>query len=138
MNNNLLMTSIGWSINMLNFSLFNAAKSLEQIILVCKELGHLNEIGELAQRACIMYQQHGSPDSGALCLEKAAKMIETQYPDQAVELYRHGVDVVLVCMRFKIFLHCDSKIIIKLYIYIYSRKIGQGKLRNSVVNFHDC
>lgn len=43
-----------------------------------------------------MYQQHGAPDSGALCLEKAAKMIETQYPERAVELYRRGVDVVMV------------------------------------------
>jgi hypothetical protein len=43
-----------------------------------------------------MYQQHGSPDSGALCLEKAAKMIEQQHPDKAIELYRRGVDVVLV------------------------------------------
>lgn len=65
--------------------------------LICKELGQLEEIGELAERACVMYQQHGSPDSGALCLEKAAKMIEQQYPDKAVELYRRGVDVVLVC-----------------------------------------
>jgi len=43
-----------------------------------------------------MYQQHGSPDSGAMCLEKAAKMVEQQYPDRAIELYRRGVDVVLV------------------------------------------
>lgn len=37
----------------------------------------------------------GSPDSGALCLEKAAKMIEQQHPDKAVDLYRRGMDVVL-------------------------------------------
>lgn len=43
-----------------------------------------------------MYQTHGQPDAGALCLDRAAKMIEMQYPDKAVELYKRGVDVVMV------------------------------------------
>jgi len=42
-------------------SLFNAAKNYEQVILICKELGELPEIAQLAERACIWYQQHGSP-----------------------------------------------------------------------------
>jgi hypothetical protein len=77
-------------------SLFSAAKCFDQAALVCKELGQLQEIADLAERACNMYQQHGSPDSGAMCLEKAAKMIEQQNPDRAIDLYRRGVDVVLV------------------------------------------
>jgi len=46
-----------------------------------------------------MYQQHGTPDAGALCLDKAAKMIETQFPERAVDLYKRGVDVVMVCQH---------------------------------------
>lgn len=78
------------------FSLYRAAKCFEQATLICKELGQLEEIASLAERACVMYQQHGAPDSGALCLEKAAKMIEMQYPERAVALYKRGVDVVMV------------------------------------------
>jgi len=69
---------------------------MEQAILICKEMGNLNEAAELAERACIIYQQHGSPDSGALCLEKAAKMIETENPEKALNLYKRAVDVVSV------------------------------------------
>ncbi|CAL8088055.1 unnamed protein product [Orchesella dallaii] len=79
-----------------NNSLFSAARCYEQATLICKELGQLEEIGSLAERACIIYQQHGSPDAGALCLDKCAKMIETQYPERAVALYKRGVDVVMI------------------------------------------
>lgn len=48
-----------------------------------------------------MYQTHGQPDAGALCLDRAAKMIEMQYPDKAVELYKRGVDVVMVSVTLK-------------------------------------
>lgn len=58
------------------------------------------EIANFAEQACILYQTNGNPDSGALCLDKAAKMIETEYPQRAVDLYRRGVDVVMVCCHF--------------------------------------
>lgn len=86
-------------------SLYSAAKSYEQATLICKELGHFEDIADLAERACVMYQQHGSPDSGAMCLEKAAKMIEQKYPDKAINLYKRGVDVVLVRTKVTFFLY---------------------------------
>ncbi|KAF4518490.1 hypothetical protein B566_EDAN006495 [Ephemera danica] len=72
-----------------------AAKSLEQAVLVCKELGDLRDVQQLAERACSLYQQHGSCDSGAQVLDKAAKLLETQYPEQALRLYQHAADVVM-------------------------------------------
>ncbi|CAG7733059.1 unnamed protein product [Allacma fusca] len=79
-----------------NRGLFSAAKCMEQAALICKELGELMEIGKLGEQACHLYQQHGTPDSGALCLDKAAKMIETQHPERAIDLYRRGIDVVMI------------------------------------------
>lgn len=76
-------------------SLFHAAKSLEQAVLVCKELGDLRDVQQLAERACSLYQQHGSCDSGAQVLDKAAKLLEAQYPEQALRLYQHAADVVM-------------------------------------------
>lgn len=79
-----------------NRALFHSAKCMEQAILICKELGDMREVFELAQRACSLYQQHGSPDSGAAALDKAAKMLEATQPDQALRLYQQAADVVMI------------------------------------------
>jgi tetratricopeptide (TPR) repeat protein len=78
-----------------NRSLFNAARCLDQVILICKELNDPMEIAKSAEQACYYYQSHGTPDSGALCLDKAARMIETEHPQRAIDLYRRGIDVVM-------------------------------------------
>lgn len=79
-----------------NRSLFHAAKSLDQAILVCKELGDLREVAALADRACNMYQTHGSADAGASSLDKAAKLLEQQNPEQALHLYQRAAEVALI------------------------------------------
>ncbi|XP_046414884.1 gamma-soluble NSF attachment protein-like isoform X1 [Neodiprion virginianus] len=78
-----------------NRSWFHAAKSMEQALLVCKELGNLTEVPKLAHSACSLYQQHGSPESGASVLDKAAKLLEATEPAQALELYKRAADVVM-------------------------------------------
>lgn len=67
-----------------------------QVILVLKEQNKLDEIEELAHRACKLYQQQGSPEAGASSLEKAAKIVEQTYPEHALKLYQHAVEVVTV------------------------------------------
>lgn len=79
-----------------NRSLFHAARSLDQAILVCKEIGDLRDVVALADRACNMYQTHGSADAGACALDKAAKLLEQQYPEQALQLYQRAADIVMV------------------------------------------
>ncbi|XP_012268519.1 gamma-soluble NSF attachment protein-like isoform X2 [Athalia rosae] len=78
-----------------NRSWFHAAKSIEQAVLVCKELGNLSEVPKLAHSACTLYQQHGSPESGATVLDKAAKLLESTEPEQALELFKRAADVVM-------------------------------------------
>lgn len=79
-----------------NRSLFHAARSLDQAVLVCKEIGDLRDVVALADRACNMYQTHGSADAGACALDKAAKLLEQQYPEQALQLYQRAADIVMV------------------------------------------
>lgn len=74
-------------------SLFHAAKCFEQVILMMREQGALDEIEALAHRACKLYQQQGSPEAGASALDKAAKIVEAQLPEHALQLYRHAVEV---------------------------------------------
>lgn len=53
---------------------------------------------QLAERACNLYQQHGSPESGAASLDKAAKILEQNNPEQALRLYQKAADVVMVSL----------------------------------------
>ncbi|XP_041771329.1 gamma-soluble NSF attachment protein [Anopheles merus] len=79
-----------------NRALFHAAKCLDQAILICKEMNNLGDIRKLAERACNLYQQHGSPESGATVLDKAAKILEQSHPEDALQLYKQAVDVVTI------------------------------------------
>lgn len=78
-----------------NRSWFHAAKNLEQAVLICKEMGDLSEVPKLAHSACSLYQQHGSPESGATVLDKAAKILEATEPEQALQLFQRAADVVM-------------------------------------------
>ncbi|XP_063239848.1 gamma-soluble NSF attachment protein-like [Bacillus rossius redtenbacheri] len=77
-------------------SLFHAAKCLEQAVLACKDTGGLQDVPRLAEQACSLYQQHGSPDAGAAALDKAAKVLEPRQPEQALRLYQRAAEVVTI------------------------------------------
>lgn len=79
-----------------NRALFHAAKALDQAVLVCKDLNDFNSIRNLAERACILHQQHGSPESAASSLDKAAKILESNYPQEALALFQQALDVSMV------------------------------------------
>ncbi|XP_017763786.1 PREDICTED: gamma-soluble NSF attachment protein-like [Eufriesea mexicana] len=78
-----------------NRSWFHAAKSIEQVILICKEMGNLTEVPKLAHSASSLYQMHGSPESGATVLDKAGKMIEATQPQDALELFKRAANIVM-------------------------------------------
>ncbi|XP_037797832.1 gamma-soluble NSF attachment protein-like [Penaeus monodon] len=80
----------------LNRSFFSAAKCLDQAVLISKEMGDLDNVFKFCERAACMYQEHGVPDTGALSLDKGAKIIEQQLPEKALHLYEHAVDIVMI------------------------------------------
>jgi len=49
-------------------------RSYEQAGLLCKENKDYDEAVRLMELASYMFQEHGTPDTAALCLEKAAKL----------------------------------------------------------------
>lgn len=103
-----------------NRSLFHAAKSLEQAMLVCKDLGDLREVAQLAGRACTLYQQHGSPESGAGVLDKAAKILEQTQPEQALELYQRAGEVAMIedsSKQAAEYISKTARILVKLQLY---------------------
>ncbi|XP_029048569.1 gamma-soluble NSF attachment protein-like [Osmia bicornis bicornis] len=78
-----------------NRAWFHAAKSIEQALLICKEMGNLSEVPKLAHSACSLYQMHGSPESGATVLDKAGKMMEATQPQEALELFKRAANIVM-------------------------------------------
>lgn len=48
-------------------------RSYEQAGLLCKENKEYDEAVKLMEQAAFMFQEHGTPDTAALTLEKAAK-----------------------------------------------------------------
>lgn len=71
-------------------------RTIEQALLICKEMGDLSEVSKLAHSACSLFQQHGSPESGVTALDKAAKMLEATQPQQALELFKRAADIIMV------------------------------------------
>lgn len=76
-----------------------------QVVLIAKEMNNLNAVQEYAEKACHLYQQHGSPESGAAALDKGAKILESTQPEKALQLYQHACDVVMVSNIDKIYFH---------------------------------
>ncbi|XP_026314401.1 gamma-soluble NSF attachment protein-like isoform X2 [Hyposmocoma kahamanoa] len=76
-----------------NKSLFHAAKALENVMILCKEHATDNQIYDWAMDASTLYQEHGSGDSAANILDKAAKILEPRSAEMAVKLYLHAADV---------------------------------------------
>ncbi|XP_034946767.1 gamma-soluble NSF attachment protein-like [Chelonus insularis] len=76
-------------------SWFHAAKSLEQALLILRDMGDFTEIPNLAHRSCSLYQQHGSQESGATVLDKAGKMLESTDPEAALPLFQRAAEIVI-------------------------------------------
>ncbi|CAK1553961.1 unnamed protein product [Leptosia nina] len=76
-----------------NRAFFHAAKSIENAIIVSKELLAPEELYNMACNSSSMYQQHGSGDAGANVLDKVAKIIEEKAPELAVKLFQQAADV---------------------------------------------
>lgn len=96
--------------------LFHAAKALDQAMLVCKDLNDFNSIRSIAEKACHLYQQHGSPQSGAASLDKAAKILENNYPQEALALFQNALDVSMVIFFFLNSIDTDFNV-----LHIYDR-----------------
>eukprot|EP00092_Neocalanus_flemingeri_P038152 GFUD01041527.1.p1 GENE.GFUD01041527.1~~GFUD01041527.1.p1 ORF type:complete len:293 (+),score=90.46 GFUD01041527.1:46-924(+) len=75
-------------------SLFHAGKQFDQALLICKEMGQLEEVEDLASRGGLLYRQAGSPESASHMLIRAAKLLEVKYPERAISLYEKAADTV--------------------------------------------
>jgi len=76
-----------------NRALFHAAKAYEQAGMMLKEMQKLPEAVQLIEKASTMYLENGTPDTAAMALERAGKLIENVDPEKAVQLYQQTANV---------------------------------------------
>ncbi|XP_060081056.1 gamma-soluble NSF attachment protein-like [Ylistrum balloti] len=72
---------------------FHAAKSYEQAGLICKENNMIEDSINLMEYAAKLFQEDGSPDTAALVLDRAAKIVEISHPTKSVQLFQKACDV---------------------------------------------
>ena len=75
-------------------SLYQAAKMLEQSVIICRDAGKFDSIPDYASRGALLYRQAGNPESAAQLLEKAAKILEPKFPEKALSLYVRAAETI--------------------------------------------
>ncbi|XP_072535481.1 N-ethylmaleimide-sensitive factor attachment protein, gamma a [Salminus brasiliensis] len=76
-----------------NRALFHAAKALEQAGMMLKDMQRLPEAIQYIERASMMYVENGTPDTAAMALDRAGKLIEPVDLSKAVDLYQRAASV---------------------------------------------
>ncbi|KAL7887587.1 hypothetical protein AOLI_G00053080 [Acnodon oligacanthus] len=76
-----------------NRSLFHAAKALEQAGMMLKDMQRLPEAVQYIEKASMMYVENGTPDTAAMALDRAGKLIEPVDLSKAVDLYQRAASV---------------------------------------------
>ncbi|KAJ6662191.1 hypothetical protein lerEdw1_012657 [Lerista edwardsae] len=61
--------------------------------MMLKEMQKHHEAVELIQKASMMYLENGTPDTAAIALDRAGKVIENINPDKAIQLYQQTAAV---------------------------------------------
>ncbi|KAG1924985.1 N-ethylmaleimide-sensitive factor attachment protein, gamma a [Pimephales promelas] len=74
-------------------SLFHAAKAYEQAGMMLKDMQRLPEAIEFIEKASMMYVENGTPDTAAMALDRAGKLIEPLDLAKAVHLYQQAAGV---------------------------------------------
>lgn len=75
-------------------TLFQAARMLDQAVLLSRDLNKLDDVVKYAERGALLFRQDGSNESAAQLLEKAAKIVETQAPEKAIGVYLKACETV--------------------------------------------
>jgi len=78
-------------------------RSLDQAIIVSKDIGDLSDIFTLAMKASHYYQQQGSPESASSLLNKTADILLLSDPESSVKLLKEASNICGVCLNISIY-----------------------------------
>uniref|UniRef100_A0A674D6U0 Gamma-soluble NSF attachment protein n=1 Tax=Salmo trutta TaxID=8032 RepID=A0A674D6U0_SALTR len=71
----------------------NGERALEAAGMMLKDMQRIPEAIQYIERASMMYVENGTPDTAALALDRAGKLIESQDLAKAVDLYQKAASV---------------------------------------------
>ncbi|NWX22526.1 SNAG protein, partial [Aegotheles bennettii] len=74
------------------YSFFQEANNVP-LTVALQEMQRLPEAVQLIEKASMMYLENGTPDTAAIALERAGKLIENVSPEKAVQLYQQAASV---------------------------------------------
>ena len=75
-------------------TLFQAARVLDQAVLLSRDLNDFDAVVSYAERGALLFRQDGSTESAAQLLEKAAKIVVATDPEKAIGIYLKAADTV--------------------------------------------
>ncbi|KAK6758282.1 hypothetical protein RB195_015849 [Necator americanus] len=82
-------------------NIFHAGKAHEGAAMLLRDAGDTAAAFPLFEKAIDQYAESGSLDTAAMTVEKAAKVIILQEPEQAIKLYQKGLALVQQSDRSK-------------------------------------
>jgi len=62
--------------------------------MICRDNKQTSRGCDLIEKAALYYLQNGTPDTAAMAMNRAGKMIEQEDPDKAMVIYRRAADIV--------------------------------------------
>lgn len=80
---------------------FQAAKCLEQCALSYKELGNFKKVSEYYLKAIDIYKNSGQLDTAISVMERAAKVLKSELPMMAAELYIQASEACAIEDRYR-------------------------------------
>merc|ERR1719147_196413 len=94
-------------------------------------MGQLEDIASLAERGALMYRQVNKPEAAATLLDKAAKILEKERPQDATGLYEKAAETVSTEDRPNVAAEYMGKAA-RLYVRIKDYDSSAGCLRREV------
>ncbi|KAK2147858.1 hypothetical protein LSH36_534g01018 [Paralvinella palmiformis] len=67
--------------------------SLESAALILKEVKNADKAADFVEQAADLYLEHGTPDTAAIALDRAAKMIEQMAPERSIKMYMRACEI---------------------------------------------
>lgn len=84
-----------------SYTIFQAAKCLEQAALSFKELGNYQKVSEYYMRAIDIYRDRCQQDTAITVMDRAAKTLTDKSPTLAAEMYVQASEVCAVEDRYR-------------------------------------
>ena len=76
-----------------NNSRFHAGKAYEEAGQVCKEMKDFGKTMSYLDHASELYLEDGTPDTAALCLDKAGKIVQMTHPEWAIASFMKAAEI---------------------------------------------